>query len=166
MASTSTHLLRFSRHESSYLMRAASFASSSSRHLARPQTRSFASSLPHLAPRDDATALSSLDLGARNTGRIAAKDENGNPIGREPGPLYREWLEGEGRVFKEVKPHETNYMGGAVPFPLNPSFKPPPPLSDRLRNLIFTKWMESPKNNNPRALSIRYGRYPPSNSLL
>jgi hypothetical protein len=162
---------------------------------ARPFTRTpvakrFLASTPsRRAARNEASDGSSgvVNLGQRSAGFVAAKDEAGNPIGREPGPLYREWLASTGTQFKDPRPHETNYLGGSIvspslfifiptlvtptlfflpcptaltryqPFPLNPSFKPPPPLSDRLRNLIFSEWIKNPSQNNPRTLSIRHG---------
>ncbi|KAI0068061.1 hypothetical protein BV25DRAFT_1875205 [Artomyces pyxidatus] len=42
------------------------------------------------------------------------------------------------------------------PFPLNPSFKPPPPLSDDERTLIYTLYMSNPEENSVRALSTRF----------
>lgn len=105
MSFPSTSLLRLTRH--------ASPARPTSQ--ARRATRLFVTSAPHLAGRNDEAASSStVDLGARSTGFHAAKDEAGNPIGREPGPLYREWLASEGKVFKDPRPQETNYLGGST----------------------------------------------------
>ncbi|KAF9512778.1 hypothetical protein BS47DRAFT_1345022 [Hydnum rufescens UP504] len=131
--------------------------SSSSRHVL---SRTFASSSSTRdggrdLGRDDRKS-SFIDDARRNGGFRAAKDKDGNPIGREGGILYRQWLEGEGRAFKNAKPHKTNWLGGEVPFPLNPSFKPPPPLSDALRNQIFARWKSNPEHYNPRMLSIHY----------
>src|SRR5258706_14931522 len=47
-------------------------------------------------------------------GRHAARDEDGNPIGRDNGPLYREWLSTIGAPFKEPKLHATNWLGRKV----------------------------------------------------
>ncbi|KZT30930.1 hypothetical protein NEOLEDRAFT_1053084, partial [Neolentinus lepideus HHB14362 ss-1] len=43
------------------------------------------------------------------------------------------------------------------PFPLNPSFKPPAPLSDRLRKEIWEKYISDPVTNSARELSSHYG---------
>lgn len=105
MSAPSTSLLRLTRHASSALPASRS-------HVA---TRLFTSSSSIFAGRSDAGGSSStVDLGARSTGFHAAKDEAGNPIGREPGPLYREWLQSEGKAFKEPRPQETNYLGGSI----------------------------------------------------
>jgi len=106
--------------------------------------------------RDDKTS-SFIDDARKHGGYRAKKDKDGNPIGREGGILYKQWVEGEGSQFRNTKPHRTNWLGGEVPFPLNPSFKPPPPLSNALRNQIFTRWKSNPVHYTPRLLSIHYG---------
>lgn len=42
------------------------------------------------------------------------------------------------------------------PFPLNPSFKPPTPVSDALRNTLYESFMDNPKANSVRNLASRY----------
>lgn len=42
------------------------------------------------------------------------------------------------------------------PFPLNPSFKPPTPLSDELRTRLYRAYMSNPKLNSVRALAARH----------
>ncbi|KAJ3556706.1 hypothetical protein NM688_g1876 [Phlebia brevispora] len=70
---------------------------------------------------------------------------------------FADWLErGEGKRFKN--PHQPrNWLGGEVPFPLNPSFKPPTPVSDRLRTLIWEQFVANPSANGVRQLAERYG---------
>ncbi|CAL1694580.1 unnamed protein product [Somion occarium] len=71
-------------------------------------------------------------------------------------PPYEQWLNTTGKQFKE--PHRPrNWLGGQVPFPLNPSFKPPTPASDELRSLIYTQYMANPEGNSVRALAERFG---------
>ncbi|EGN93182.1 hypothetical protein SERLA73DRAFT_146090 [Serpula lacrymans var. lacrymans S7.3] len=60
----------------------------------------------------------------------------------------------EGYRYRDSKPR--NWLGGEVPFPLNPSFKPPIPLSDTLRTLIYRQYMADPKMNSVRALATQY----------
>ncbi|CCM03643.1 uncharacterized protein FIBRA_05787 [Fibroporia radiculosa] len=45
----------------------------------------------------------------------------------------------------------------STPFPLNPSFKPPAPVSDRLRSVIYQEYMSNPKMYTVRKLSERHG---------
>lgn len=42
------------------------------------------------------------------------------------------------------------------PFPMNPSFTPPPPLSDELRQQIYEDYMKDPIKNSVRSLSQRH----------
>ncbi|KAI8865581.1 hypothetical protein GQ42DRAFT_112423, partial [Ramicandelaber brevisporus] len=42
------------------------------------------------------------------------------------------------------------------PFPLNPTFKPPPPLSDAFRSQIYKEYMENPAINTPVRLGARH----------
>jgi len=45
---------------------------------------------------------------------------------------------------------------GYQPFPLNPSFKPPTPVSNALRNTLYQSFMANPKANSVRNLAGRY----------
>ncbi|KAF9643950.1 hypothetical protein BDM02DRAFT_3122702 [Thelephora ganbajun] len=78
------------------------------------------------------------------TGRNARED-----------PSYEQWLATIGRQYKRTD--RRNWLGGSVPFPLNPSFKPPTPLSDARRQHIFDQFILDPKVNNARALASRHG---------
>ncbi|KAH7915696.1 eukaryotic mitochondrial regulator protein-domain-containing protein [Hygrophoropsis aurantiaca] len=53
-------------------------------------------------------------------------------------------------------PQPRNWLGGETPFPLNPSFKPPPPISDKLRDLIYSQYMADPEANSVRVLAARH----------
>ena len=90
------------------------------------------------------------------------------------GDQYEKWLEKSGFQFKN---HDIprNWLGGdrvefvyvpigagltltlPQPFPLNPTFKPPTPVSDKLRNTIYQTFMVDPAQNSVRVLSERYG---------
>lgn len=39
---------------------------------------------------------------------------------------------------------------------MNPSFKPPPPISDYQKGVMFSKFLADPLVNNPRKLAQRY----------
>jgi Eukaryotic mitochondrial regulator protein len=43
------------------------------------------------------------------------------------------------------------------PFPLNPSFKPPTPVSDKLKSHIYDLYMANPTTNGVRSIAARYG---------
>ncbi|KAF8995978.1 eukaryotic mitochondrial regulator protein-domain-containing protein [Cyathus striatus] len=69
---------------------------------------------------------------------------------------YEEWLNHPllGERFKKHGPRK--WLGNNTPFPMNSTFKPPPPLSDRIRQQIFKEYMEDPVNNSVRMLSRKY----------
>ncbi|KAG8219425.1 eukaryotic mitochondrial regulator protein-domain-containing protein [Butyriboletus roseoflavus] len=56
--------------------------------------------------------------------------------------------------FREPSPR--NWLGRDVPFPLNPSFKPPMPLSNELRTRLYRAYMIDPELNSVRALAARH----------
>ncbi|KIJ66390.1 hypothetical protein HYDPIDRAFT_86744 [Hydnomerulius pinastri MD-312] len=63
--------------------------------------------------------------------------------------------------MEEIAPSLRNassrkWLGGNVPFPLNPSFKPPTPLSDALRSQLYRSYMANPEVNSVRALAARH----------
>ncbi|TCD62155.1 hypothetical protein EIP91_007283 [Steccherinum ochraceum] len=76
--------------------------------------------------------------------------------GQQSGSNYESWLAKTGIAFKG---HDIprNWLGGNRPFPLNPTFKPPTPVSDGLRSVVYDEFMSNPKTNSVRALSQRYG---------
>ncbi|GJJ11308.1 hypothetical protein Clacol_005540 [Clathrus columnatus] len=70
---------------------------------------------------------------------------------------FGSWLESQGRKFQYPSFTGPKWLGGNVPFPLNPTFKPPPPLSDRVRDTIYRAYVSNPAANDLRVLSVRYG---------
>jgi len=42
------------------------------------------------------------------------------------------------------------------PFPMNPSFKPPPPISDRQKTAMWKQWAAAPSKGTMRMMSMRY----------
>ncbi|KAG5652569.1 hypothetical protein H0H81_004529 [Sphagnurus paluster] len=73
--------------------------------------------------------------------------------GRQP-ETYNEFMNSIGENFRKADA-PTKWLGGA-PFPMNPSFKPPPPVSDTIRTTIYQSYMSDPIANNIRVLSQRY----------
>ncbi|THV06579.1 hypothetical protein K435DRAFT_815949 [Dendrothele bispora CBS 962.96] len=49
-----------------------------------------------------------------------------------------------------------NWLGGSIPFPMNKSFRPPPPLSDKQREHMYKLYHKDPIKNSVRALSERF----------
>ncbi|KAJ6541852.1 eukaryotic mitochondrial regulator protein-domain-containing protein [Mycena capillaripes] len=63
--------------------------------------------------------------------------------------------------FKTAKPRHwlaatSENPDPGFPFPLNPSFKPPAPISDGIRSRMYQSYMMDPEKNSIRELSQRY----------
>ncbi|KAI0049272.1 hypothetical protein FA95DRAFT_1557070 [Auriscalpium vulgare] len=70
-------------------------------------------------------------------------------------PSYADWLQNVGRRFKGADTPK-NWLGDQTPFPLNPSFKPPIPISNSRRELFYRLYMHNPEVNSVRNLSGRF----------
>ncbi|OMJ08546.1 37S ribosomal protein S35, mitochondrial [Smittium culicis] len=62
------------------------------------------------------------------------------------------WLDGEGAKYKNIVEGSTNYVGGKIPFPMNPYFRPKPPLADKIKSEIYALYLKDPRKNTPRFL--------------
>ncbi|KAJ7103024.1 eukaryotic mitochondrial regulator protein-domain-containing protein [Mycena belliarum] len=73
------------------------------------------------------------------------------------GKGFRSWLKLNDQ-FRIAKPRNWFSMpdNPDAPFPMNPSFKPPTPISDAVRTRMYVDYMMDPETNNIRALSQRY----------
>ncbi|KAG6851384.1 hypothetical protein H0H93_005782 [Arthromyces matolae] len=80
-------------------------------------------------------------------------DSLGKGETRQP-ETYREFMEAAGGRFK-LADRPNKWLGGG-PFPMNPSFKPPPPVSDSIRDAIYATYMADPIKNNVRELSQKF----------
>ncbi|KAG2155675.1 eukaryotic mitochondrial regulator protein-domain-containing protein [Suillus clintonianus] len=69
-------------------------------------------------------------------------------------PSYEKWIADAGRKYRDPAPR--NWLGSGTPFPLNQSFRPPPPVSDSLRTHIYFSYMADPEANSVRALAVRH----------
>ncbi|KAG8930769.1 hypothetical protein FRC02_003693 [Tulasnella sp. 418] len=71
------------------------------------------------------------------------------------------WLENEGLRYKYPRPGRPNFLERKLhPFPMNPSFRPPVPISDGLKQHIFDAYVRDPKLNSLSTLSTRFGISP------
>ncbi|OAX32834.1 hypothetical protein K503DRAFT_670864, partial [Rhizopogon vinicolor AM-OR11-026] len=52
--------------------------------------------------------------------------------------------------LKYRDPAPRNWLSSESPFPLNQSFRPPPPVSDALRTHIYRSYMTDPEANSAR----------------
>ncbi|RPD82243.1 hypothetical protein L226DRAFT_607404 [Lentinus tigrinus ALCF2SS1-7] len=109
--------------------------------------------LAHLAQASRRPARSWLALAPRR--QYAAKSEGGPEDPFKQGPSYALWLRTEGIKYKE--PHRPKNWLGGEPFPLNPSFKPPTPISDAVKTEIWNDYMADPAKSDARHLAQRHG---------
>lgn len=79
----------------------------------------------------------------------------GGPRIQRMDPSVTNWLEkGEGLKYRHGRAG-SNWIG-RTPFPLNPSFRPPPPLSDALKTKIYTLNQSDPQKYTPTKLSLDF----------
>ncbi|KAL7285522.1 hypothetical protein ACG7TL_000624 [Trametes sanguinea] len=108
--------------------------------------------LAHLAQASRRPSRSWLSVACAR--RTYAEKADKSVLGGDPS--YAVWLRTEGAKFKDpFKPN--NWLGGEVPFPLNPTFKPPTPISDAVRTAIWNEYMLDPVKFNVRVLAQRHG---------
>src|SRR6267154_3268845 len=83
---------------------------------------------------------------------------------------YERWIAGPGRKYRDSAPRNWLDSGTVCsisttmlivlthfqPFPLNQSFRPPPPVSDTLRAYIYRSYMADPEANSVRALAVKH----------
>ncbi|KAF4611978.1 hypothetical protein D9613_004120 [Agrocybe pediades] len=82
---------------------------------------------------------------------MATQNEGENT---EKGPAtYREFLEKIGNKYKFTNSKPRNWLSPNAPFPMNPSFKPPPPISNTQKTWMFDKFFGDPLKHSPRKLA-------------
>ncbi|KDN42094.1 hypothetical protein RSAG8_06952, partial [Rhizoctonia solani AG-8 WAC10335] len=53
------------------------------------------------------------------------------------------WFRGEGLPYLNPIPGKSNWLGGDIPYIDNPTFKPPPPLSDVVKSSIYDRYLKA-----------------------
>ncbi|KAG8712249.1 hypothetical protein FRC11_000599 [Ceratobasidium sp. 423] len=53
------------------------------------------------------------------------------------------WFRDEGLPYLNPTPGKPNWLGGDIPYPDNPTFKPPPPLSDVVKSSIYDQYLKA-----------------------
>ncbi|KAJ7492125.1 eukaryotic mitochondrial regulator protein-domain-containing protein [Mycena latifolia] len=85
------------------------------------------------------------------------EEESEKPSG--PGQTFKSFLKFYDR-YRTAKPRNWITQGenesANSPFPMNPSFKPPTPISDVIRSCMYADFMMDPEQNSVRELSQRY----------
>ncbi|KAJ1725200.1 hypothetical protein LPJ53_000623 [Coemansia erecta] len=112
-----------------------------------------------LAETEDEEALADEPqiLRAEPVQAMANTDEQPKKDKAERSLGYKGWMITEGGAYKTVRPGRTNYVGGGMrPFPLNPFFRPRPPVPDKVKEAIYADYLKAPERNTPRLLGEKY----------
>ncbi|KII93970.1 hypothetical protein PLICRDRAFT_411327 [Plicaturopsis crispa FD-325 SS-3] len=122
-------------------------------------TRRLPSSLSLVSCCRTAAGASRSASTAAGTPSRRSKDDDrseGNKPRFVAGPSYWDWIANPENTREWEQNTPRNFLGKTHPFPLNPSFKPPIPVSDKLRTKIYVEFMTDPQENNVRVLSDKY----------
>ncbi|KAG0264924.1 hypothetical protein BG011_005846 [Mortierella polycephala] len=87
-----------------------------------------------------------------------ASEETEMPIGKKLPNRRRNfnlWLQGEGVRFEKPSFSGPNYISD-VPFPMNPLFKPTPPISNIVKDEIYKQHITDNTKWTPRQLGMKY----------
>ncbi|WRT65396.1 uncharacterized protein IL334_002339 [Kwoniella shivajii] len=91
---------------------------------------------------------------ARRHASTAAGEERTPPRKISSNVFFADWLKSEGSQYREpVKGQKAKWLGEQVPYSSNPTFRPPPPLSDYMQNQVYSDLVRGRK---PSELSEKY----------
>lgn len=111
-----------------------------------------------LSPEPDAEPTNEESENTEHDEDEAELVEEDESAVEEKAPLPQslsEFVRTIGKPLKHASPR--NWLGNGVPFPMNPSFRPPVPLSNAERSEMYRAFMADPKANSVRALSQKHG---------
>ncbi|KAI9002241.1 eukaryotic mitochondrial regulator protein-domain-containing protein [Gaertneriomyces semiglobifer] len=92
----------------------------------------------------------------REAGKVEATKRQATFIRESAKQEADAWLKRHEDRYKHVT--TAVYVGGKdTPFPMNPFFKPKPPISDATRSAIYALYEEDPHTWTPRLLATRFG---------
>ncbi|KAM0788484.1 hypothetical protein ACM66B_001617 [Microbotryomycetes sp. NB124-2] len=92
----------------------------------------------------------------------AAEDAASVAASAGAGRGFRAWLNGEGARYRNGIKGKTNWIGD-TPFPLNPTFRPLPPLADAVKTRIYNAYTfnivakDATDSQVVRAISAKFG---------
>lgn len=75
---------------------------------------------------------------------------------RRPLPPFNQWINGDGAQYRDPPRGKGPHWIGPTPFPLNPSFKPPAPVAQSLRDNMWTLHTQDPAQWTVRSLADRF----------
>lgn len=88
---------------------------------------------------------------ARNT-----RDTVRRRLPRRPLPPYREWVRQDGEQYRYPSPQRGPHWIGSTPFPLNPAFRPPPPVHQSVRDDMWKLHTAAPGEWTVRSLAEKF----------
>ncbi|CEL53777.1 hypothetical protein RSOLAG1IB_06558 [Rhizoctonia solani AG-1 IB] len=68
--------------------------------------------------------------------------KKGKPAKVDP-QTVEDWFRGEGLPYLNPTPSKPNWLGGDIPYPDNPTFRPPAPLSDVVKTSIYNQYLKT-----------------------
>lgn len=92
----------------------------------------------------------------RRNGAQNSRDTGRRRLSRRPLPPFREWIRGEGEQFRYPAPQRGPHWIGGTPFPLNPAFRPPPPVHQSVRDDMWRLHNEAPTQWTIRSLADKF----------
>ncbi|KAF9429288.1 hypothetical protein BGZ76_001541 [Entomortierella beljakovae] len=69
---------------------------------------------------------------------------------------FHQWLRADGQRFARPSAAGTNYVGDYSPFPMNPLFKPTPPMSNKAKEEIYKLHRSDSTEWTPRKLGMKF----------
>ncbi|KAJ2705357.1 hypothetical protein FB645_002527 [Coemansia sp. IMI 203386] len=106
---------------------------------------------------DESLAEEPQMLRAEPVVAMVGADEGGKKVKVERTLGYKGWLIKEGGAYKNMRPGRSNYVNnGMKPFPLNPFFRPRPPVPDSTKEAIYADYLRAPETFTPRFLGEKY----------
>ncbi|KAK4058487.1 hypothetical protein OIO90_000649 [Microbotryomycetes sp. JL221] len=121
---------------------------------------------------DSSVVITTIASTSGNTDNVDTGSPSAQEVTPEPGTTptatvgagrgFRAWLNGDGARFRHGIKGKTNWIGD-TPFPLNPSFRPLPPLADSIKSRIFNAYTynivtkDATDSQVVRAISHKFG---------
>lgn len=78
------------------------------------------------------------------------------PLPRRPLPPFREWVKADGEQYRYPPPQKGPHWIANTPFPLNPAFRPPPPVHQSVRDDMWRLHTEAPAQWTVRSLAEKF----------
>ncbi|WFD00628.1 hypothetical protein MYAM1_003379 [Malassezia yamatoensis] len=107
------------------------------------------------------SALASVPNSRPDRSRDPKRSRDGTGGGRRllprrPLPPFKEWVKQDGEQYRYPTTQKGPHWIASTPFPLNPAFRPPPPVHQSIRDDMWRLHTESPTQWTVRSLSEKF----------